>query len=44
MDKSTNNNGYNLIGLCKDQDLKIVNGRLGDDRDKGNSHVVVNKI
>ena len=34
-DKCTNNNGYKLIELCKELDLKIVNGRLGDDRDKG---------
>ena len=34
-DKIVNKNGTNLIELCKTTDLKIVNGRMGHDKNKG---------
>jgi hypothetical protein len=34
-DKKTNNNGVKLIELCKDMNIKIVNGRFGADEGKG---------
>ena len=33
MDKHTNNNGYRLVEICKNNNLTILNGRFG--RDKG---------
>ena len=36
MDTKINNNGYEIIDLCKSFGLTIVNGRLGDDNMKGN--------
>lgn len=34
-DKSTNNNGYSMIEMCKSLDMYIVNGRIGKDREIG---------
>ena len=35
-DTYVNKNGKQLLELCKMSDLKIVNGRIGRDRDTGN--------
>ena len=35
VDKSTNRNGDNLVDLCKVQELVIVNGRIGADKNIG---------
>ena len=35
MDAHTNNNGLNLIEFCRNTDLKLVNGRFGNDRGVG---------
>ena len=35
VDKSTNHNGDNLVDLCKVQELVIVNGRIGADKNIG---------
>ena len=35
-DRQLNNNGRRLLELCKATDLKIVNGRLGKDKNVGN--------
>ena len=35
VDKSTNHNGNNLVDLCKVQELVIVNGRIGADKNIG---------
>ena len=34
-DKTVNNNGYKLMDLCRNHDLKIVNGRFGLDSGLG---------
>jgi len=31
-DNKTNNNGYKLIDMCKNFDLRLVNGRVGNDK------------
>ena len=31
----TNSNGLHLIDMCKSFDLRIVNGRFGDDKEIG---------
>ena len=36
-DTDTNNNGHKLIELCKITELCIVNGRIGSDKDIGNT-------
>jgi len=36
VDSGCNNNGNKLIDLCKDLDMKIVNGRFGPDKNVGN--------
>ena len=35
-DKMINNNGYRLIEICKNNNLTILNGRYGKDKDIGN--------
>ena len=35
MDKSTNDNGKSLLELCKTFDLRILNGRFGEDKNVG---------
>ena len=35
-DKSLNNEGNNLLEMCKCYNLCILNGRCGDDRNLGN--------
>ena len=35
MDKSTNSSGLKLLQLCKNSNLRIVNGRVGDDAADG---------
>ena len=35
-DEKINQNGNDLLELCKSFDLKIVNGRVGDDKNIGN--------
>ena len=34
--QGTNNNGKKLIELCRNVDVKIVNGRFGNDYENGN--------
>lgn len=34
-DKKTNNNGYKLIDICTNNNLFILNGRFGSDKNKG---------
>ena len=41
-DSKTNNNGYKLINVCKDFDLHILNGRIGDDKKVGDFTCVSN--
>ena len=36
MDKKKNNNGFRLIDICKDNNLTILNGRVGADKGTGN--------
>ena len=35
-DRKKNNNGYRLIELCKNNNLTILNGRFGQDKNVGN--------
>ena len=35
--KLRNNNGYKLVDICKDNNLTILNGRYGKDRNIGNA-------
>ena len=34
-DKHTNNHGYKLIDICKNNNIFILNGRFGNDRGMG---------
>ena len=35
MDKHTNDNGYRLVEICKNNNLTILNGRFGQDKGIG---------
>ena len=35
-DQSSNNIGFKLLDICKNNNLFILNGRMGSDKDKGN--------
>ena len=37
MDKKKNNNGFKLIDICKNNNLTILNGRFGKDKNIGNA-------
>ena len=43
-DTEVNNNGRRLIELCQSTDLKIVNGRIGNDKHGGNTPVTTKTV